>query len=124
MRWFGGVLVLAIALVSGCGSSGSSGTGVPATTKVSDLTPAQAKAMCDFINGAQGGYNKTVQCSNGPQMTDADQATCATALPMLGQFCPTLTAGDLEGCAKGPMGNICTFDTAPECAAANACISA
>src|SRR3954468_13840773 len=123
LRWFGSVTVLVSALVVGCGG-GSSGTGVPPATKVSDLTDAQAKVMCDFLNARQGGYGKTIQCPDGPSPNDKDQAECLGYLvPGVGTFCPTLTAGDLESCANGPMGNVCTFQTAPECMAVAACIA-
>jgi hypothetical protein len=111
-----------VGALAGCGG-GSGGTGVPASTKLGDLSDTQKASLCDYINGKQGGYGKTIQCPDGPSDNDANQADCVAFVGPLGTFCPTLTAGDLEQCANGPMGNTCTFQTAPECKAVADCIN-
>jgi hypothetical protein len=87
------------------------------------LTEAQAKSVCDYINARQGGYNKPVSCGGGvTQMSHTNQATCLGDLAAWRDGCPTLTVGDVEGCANGPGGNLCTLVTAPECKNVLACL--
>ena len=122
-RRFGSVLVLVVALVTGCGG-GSSGTGIPASTKVSVLTDAQQKTLCDYVNGKRGGYEKTIMCpDNSTFQTDPTQDDCVLILKGAAG-CMDLTVGDIEGCANGPMGNACTFATAPECKNVYNCFNA
>jgi len=43
-------------------------------------------------------------------------------VPLLGQYCPTLTVGDLEDCANATGSDLCAFSTAAGCAAARTCL--
>jgi hypothetical protein len=116
-----GVLGIVTALAMGCGG-GSSGSGVPATTKLTELTPDQAKAVCDYSNAKQGGYGRKMTCSDGLDYdTHSDQAFCITQLPGLGSVCNDLTVGDIEGCADATGADLCKAATAPGCAALEDC---
>jgi hypothetical protein len=110
-----------------CGSSsggGASSSGIPRSDTVGSLNASQAATLCDWENAKQGGYGRTVTCSDGStQTTDPDQATCAAVVPYFANKCPTLTVGDIEDCADGLGTNICNLPTESACAALNACIN-
>jgi hypothetical protein len=117
-----GALGIVAALAAGCG--GSDGSGVARTMKLSDLTPDQAKAVCNYANNKQGGYDRTVTCTvDGlDHSTYSSEADCITLLPGgLGSACPELTVGDYEGCAEATGTDLCKDTTAAGCAALEAC---
>ena len=120
-RWFLVVAVLLGALANGCG--GSDGSGVPTSTKLSDLTPDQTKAECDYINGLRGGYARRQKCSDGlTASSDVNQDFCIHFLPGLGLICADLTVGDYEGCASQSGTNLCAVETGSACAALRTCL--
>jgi hypothetical protein len=114
------------ALVVGCGSTSdggpASGSGLPRTITVVSLTADQGAQLCDWINGAEGGYDRTVDCgSAGPLATDKNQAACVGGLPDLQLACPSLTVGQVEDCAAAEGMDLCKFDTEPACAPLRLC---
>ena len=107
-----GYLGLVVAMMAlGCGGSSSSGSGVPVTAKLTDLTNPQILAVCDYVNNVQGGYDKHQTCSDGTTGdTDTSQESCATSfLPGIASQCPTLTVGDVEGCARSAGTDLCSL---------------
>ena len=119
-RW-----LVAVLLLAACGGSGNgSGTGLPAWATFSSLNQAQAARLCDWVNHNQGGYGRSVTCSDGSQQTtDADKASCVDVVPQVGIECPTLTVGDVENCVNviGPMP--CAVTTSAACANLAACLA-
>src|SRR5271166_1439531 len=96
------LLVLAlVSFGSACGGAhDAAGSGLPRASTVVSLTPAQGAQLCDWINQAEGGYGRTVDCgSAGPLATDASQAACVSGLPDLQLACPSLTVAQVEDCA-------------------------
>jgi hypothetical protein len=122
------LFVVAVSVtMTACGSSGGSGadaSGIPQSTTLSSLTPAQAGVLCDWENAKQGGYGRSVSCPDGGmQTTDTDRASCVSAAQPIGADCPTLTVGDVEDCANAIGTDLCSLATQPACAAFNACVS-
>ncbi len=65
-------------------------------TLLTNLTPAQSAALCDWMEGTLGGYGTTTACSNGTSVMNApDQATCVST--RLVYRCP-VTVADVETC--------------------------
>src|SRR3982751_5413685 len=96
-----------------CGRGSSS---VDRGKTLGSLTTAEKMQVCDDLNGAQGGYGRTVTCSDGStQHTDADQASCTAASPMSGQPCASLSVGALLDCAHGIGADLCALATAAAC---------
>jgi hypothetical protein len=88
------------------------------------LTTAQAVVLCDWTNARQGGYGRSVTCTDGsPQTTDVSQADCVASVPAAGTYCPTLTVGDDEDCANAVLTDLCSLPNQAACANLNACIS-
>lgn len=109
----------------GGGTNGGTGasSGLLRTATVKSLTSAQAATLCDWQNGKQGGYGRSVTCADGStQTTDPDKATCVSAASLVGSLCPTLTVGDIEDCANASQTDLCSFDTQAGCANVRACI--
>jgi hypothetical protein len=102
-------------------AAGDSGSGVPRDCTVVSLSPQQGAQLCDWINQAQGGYGRTMQCAFGPVATDPNQAHCVSGLPDLQVLCPTLTVAQVEDCtlAQGP--DLCRYLTDVACAPLRAC---
>jgi hypothetical protein len=108
--------VLAASSCGGGNGGGSNSSGVPSSATLASLTTAQATTLCDWENEKQGGYGRTVSCSDGSQQTtDPNQATCVGSVPNAGADCPTLTVGDIEDCANAIGADICQVSTAPGC---------
>jgi hypothetical protein len=75
------------------------------------------------LNAAQGGYGRSVACSDGDvQVTDRSQATCVAGVPTIASRCATLTVGDVEGCASDIGTNLCAIDSATACATLRPCL--
>jgi hypothetical protein len=108
-------------VVVGCGGSSPSSSGLPRSSTVLSLTPAQGAVLCDWINQSEGGYGRTVDCPTGPLATDANQSDCVNALPDLEIGCPALTVGQIEDCAQAEGSNLCNYNTALACAPLRAC---
>jgi hypothetical protein len=71
------------------GLDGASGDGargdarLPAidpATSFQDLTDAQKRALCDWMNEQLGGYGKGFPCGGGTILTDESQMACTQAL--------------------------------------------
>ena len=72
--------ILAFAFVLSCGGSGGSdfgpSSGLPRTATIGSLSPSEARTLCTWTNGKQGGYGHTVTCPDGSQQgTDPDEAS-------------------------------------------------
>jgi hypothetical protein len=122
-----GILVAATggALSISCGSSSGPGTssGVPRTSTIGSLSPAQAATLCDWVNAKQGGYGRSVTCSDGSTTTtDANQAECVAGSAAAQTYCPTLTVADTEDCTNAIGTNLCEISTASACAAVATCL--
>jgi len=113
------MIVYTVLAVNSCGGGnggGSDSSGLPRSTTLASLTTAQAGTLCDWENGKQGGYGRTMACSDGSQQTtDPDHATCVGSVPTAGADCPTLTVGDIEDCANAIGDDICEVSTAAGC---------
>lgn len=121
-------LLLSIVLVA-CGSSDgrnaavANSSGLPRSSTLASLTTAEDWVLCDWVNAKEGGYGRTVSCSDGSQqMSDPDQASCADSVVYLGTKCPSLSVGDVEDCANSTGANLCSVPTSAACAAFTACI--
>ena len=116
----GASVLLALVASLSCGSGSSS---VDRGKAIDSLTPAEKIQVCDDLNGAQGGYGRTVTCSDGStQHTDADQASCMAAWPTSGQPCASLSVGAVLDCAHGIGADLCAFATAAACQPERDCI--
>jgi hypothetical protein len=119
--------LIVAAFLGGCGSgssSGSAGSGLPRTSTVANLTPAQGVQLCDWINEVEGGYGRTVNCaSTGPMATNADQMDCVNGLPDFQFECPLLTVAQLEDCTNAEGTDLCKYNTDPACAPLRLCFS-
>lgn len=133
-NWSGAAIVVGLCLASalgvascggddgGGGGGGGSSSGLPRSTPLGSLNSSQAGTFCDWTNNKGGGYGRTATCADGSEEdTDPDKASCVTALPLVGAFCPTLTVGDAEDCANAIGADLCKRTTAAGCAAVNAC---
>lgn len=119
-------LMFACIASASCGSSSGPGTssGLPRTSTVASLSTAAAGTLCDWNNEKQGGYGRTMSCSDGTtQTTDTDKTTCIDGVPQTGAACPTLTVGDVEDCANAIGSDLCAIATAAGCANVNACLA-
>jgi len=118
----GGVawLVLALGFGAGCGGGGG-GSGIPPSTPLGRLSMDEAGRLCDAINDVQGGYGRSVQCPARTETTSPSHDGCVSFISAAAALCPSLTAGDLEGCTDAIGTDLCKFDTAPACANARAC---
>jgi len=130
------LVILACVSMCGCGGGSNDGaggggakggagasSGLSRTATVKSLTSAQATTLCDWQTAKQGGYGRSVTCADGSmQSTDPDQATCVSAVSLVGSLCPTLTVGDVEDCADASQTDLCSFDTQAGCAKVRACI--
>jgi hypothetical protein len=109
-----------------CGSSGGGvgdSSGVPRSSTIGSLTVTQAATLCDWEDAKQGGYNRTVTCTDGnTRTTDASQAECVSGMGYARTFCPSLTVADVEDCANAIGVSICEISTAPACANLAACL--
>jgi hypothetical protein len=108
-----------------CGSSGGPGdsSGVPRSATVGSLSSTDATTLCDWVNAKQGGYGRTVTCSDGStRTTDTDQAICVAGSHAAQTACPTLTVGETEDCANAIGSDLCAISTASACAAVSACL--
>ncbi len=115
------ILLLTLAA---CGSS-SGGTTLDRSKTVGSLTPAEQAELCDQVNGAQGGYGRSVSCPDGStQTTDADRASCVQATPAAGQPCSNLAVGTLLDCAAAVGTSLCQFTTASACQPIHTCSGA
>lgn len=118
------VLSLAVASLTSCGGDGE-GPSFPRAKTLGTLTPAEQAQVCDEFNGRQGGYGRTVVCSDGhTEHTDPDRTSCVAASPAPGQACSDLTVGSLLDCAQGVGTDLCTFGIVPACQPVRACIGA
>jgi len=90
------------------GSTGSPGptclatapitSGVPATTRIDALTPAQQAAICDWVAGLYGGYGQQVDCGDGSVLIGPpDQGYCVAGLTTTS--CAA-TVADKEACER------------------------
>ncbi len=112
------LLLLAIA---SCGSNESQ---LDSSKHLGDLTPAEQDQLCDTTNNLQGGYGRSVTCSDGStQTTDKDRATCVTGVPAAASLCPNLTVGDGVGCSTAIGTDLCRFTTEAKCKALRDCLS-
>ena len=120
------VLVLVATFVGCSGGDGNtvgSSSGLPRSSTVASLTQTEFGTLCDWTNAKQGGYGRSMMCSDGSEeTTDADKAYCVAAFPLVAQYCPTLTVADLEDCANATGTNLCAYPTAAGCANARACL--
>ena len=115
-------MLLLAACGGGDGSSLGMNSGVPRATALASLTQTQAGTLCDWTTGKQGGYGRTVSCSDGSQQgTDPDKATCMESIPYIGAACPTLTVANIEDCASAVGRDVCQLQTHAACAEAKAC---
>ena len=120
--------ILFLATCASCGPDGggstSTGSGIPRSTTFAMLSSAQAGAECDYLNGKQGGYGRSVTCSDGStETTDDSKASCVADAPAVGAACPTFTVGDAEDCASAVGANLCSVTTQSACAAFRACLA-
>jgi hypothetical protein len=116
--------VLAAAAIS-CGGSGSVGdsSGVPRSSTIGALTATQSATLCDWENAKQGGYGRSVACTNGAtRTTDMNQAECVAGMIYARSVCPTLTVADVEDCANAIGVSLCEVSTAAACANLAACL--
>jgi hypothetical protein len=91
------VLLIGVA-VAGCGSDGDGGKSGPGTSGVekskslSSLSADEKGKLCDWNAMLNGGYGKTMTCSDGTDTSnDEDRATCVSSIPpdcaaTVGQF--------------------------------------
>jgi hypothetical protein len=115
--------VVAPLLFIACSGGGSPSSGLPLTAPLASLTGPQAATLCDWTNARQGGYARSVTCTDGSaEATDPDRATCVQLISYLGALCPTLTVGDTEECVDATRTNLCGIATSPACAALVACL--
>jgi hypothetical protein len=114
-----GRLIVLLSVGAACGGGG--GSGVPPSTPLGSLNAEQSGKLCDAVNGAQGGYGRSVQCPGGTETADSSHESCVSLLPGVAAACPTLTAGDLEGCAEAIGTDLCKFGTDVACANARDC---
>lgn len=119
-----GILLLSLAIAAACGSS-RGGSALDRNKTASTLTPAEQAELCDEVNGAQGGYGRSVTCTDGStQTTDPSQAVCIQSIPTAGDPCANLTVGNLLDCANAVGSNLCTFPTTAACQPIHACSGA
>jgi hypothetical protein len=117
--------VLAAVWLGSCGGGNGSGTGLPRSATFAGLTEAQAARLCDWANLKQGGYGRTVTCSDGTQeVTHADNLSCVESIPYVAVACPTLTVADVENCVNAIGADLCQTTTHPACANLAACAGA
>jgi hypothetical protein len=113
-------LILAVTF-AGCSDGSSS---IDPKKKLAELTAAEQKSVCDEIASLQGGYGRSVTCSDGHQeTTNSNQAECLSGFGVLAQACPDLTVGDAVDCSKAQGEDLCKFPTLAECAPVRDCLA-
>src|SRR5262245_54960750 len=116
-----------------CGSGGTgdptpaTGSGLPRTRAVLELTSQELGRLCDWSADKLGGYGNKVQCTDAVSFGPYDdQATCVGSVDSFSPSCPELTVGDYEDCMNALEPDPCAFvltDGPAGCAALKACIA-
>lgn len=128
VRGGSGVRIAALLLLTGLLSTASSCGGGPSSglnrsARLGTLTEAEQKKLCDWSNGEQGGYGRSVSCKDGStQGTDTSSMGCVEGQVAAGVLCPTLTVAHFEDCTTAVADDLCLFPTAKACAEIRACI--
>jgi hypothetical protein len=119
------LIMLMTGTFSSCGGGSELGpsTGIDRSKTAGSLDSTEAAILCDWSNGKQGGYGRSVSCPSGQQTTDSSKASCLSGIPLLTSFCPALTVGDAEDCVNAIGTDLCAIETAPACAVLWACMS-
>jgi nickel-dependent lactate racemase len=116
-----GFCLILAATFAGCGDGSSS---IDPNKKLADLTAEEQKSVCDEIASLQGGYGRSVTCTDGHQeTTNANQAECVSGFTIVAQACSTLTVGDVVECSKAQGQDLCKFPTVAECAPVRDCLA-
>jgi len=92
------------------------------TQTLTQLSTPNRQVLCDQLAIAQGGYGRVVQCDGGMQTTDINQASCVSGISSIASLCPTLTVGNLVGCANATGPDLCMYPIVPECSEVFKCV--
>ena len=104
-------LALLMAGVAGAGCGGSSSlpdpgpsSGIAPSTRVVDLSEADAIKLCDWVAGRFGGYGEGVTCSDGLTLSARQtRELCVMDYRSTPSTC-TATVGDIQTCTNEGVG--------------------
>jgi hypothetical protein len=114
MAWNRCGLVVGLVLALGaagpaCGDSAPSlpdpgpSSGLDPSSRIPDLTDAQAGALCDWIAGRFGGYGQGVTCADGTTLSARQsRELCMMDFQSTSSSC-TATVSDLQDCTNGAV---------------------
>jgi len=116
-----GFCLILAATFAACSDGSSS---IDPRKKLAELTAEEQKNVCDEVASVQGGYGRSVACSDGhEETTNANQAECVSGFTIFAQACSTLTVGDVVECSKAQGPDLCKFPTLAECAPVRNCLA-
>lgn len=130
MRRFAAKITFAVVVaVAGYGCGGDSSTtdpgpssGVSTSTRLVDLTPADAIALCDWTAAKFGGYGHGVTCMDGVTVTARQtRELCVMDYQNAAPTC-AVTVGEIEACANQSVGPPVCASVPAVCAALLACV--
>jgi hypothetical protein len=101
-RWLASAF-LCTCLVTGCGGGGESGSGLPGSTEVRDLTGSELAALCAYLVGLAG-PDRTISCEDETTLM-VDGATQDECVMGWSEFFPRvpncyITVDELEACVE------------------------
>jgi hypothetical protein len=112
---------------SACGGDSSTpdpgpSSGVSTSTRLIDLSEADAIALCDWAAARFGGYGHGVTCTNGVTVTARQtRELCLMDYQNASPTCP-VTVGEIEACANQSVGPPVCASVPSVCAALLACV--
>ena len=117
-----GVVAMAMVVTMSMTACGSGDKSLDRNKTVATLSTDEKTTLCDQLNGAQGGYGRSVTCASGQtETTDPNQSECVLSTPASGSPCAALTVGTVLDCAAAVGGDLCLFETAPACQPIRTC---
>jgi len=117
--------VFAIILIGSMGfaSCGGDDNSLDPNKTMGQMTVADQEKLCDATNNAQGGYGRSVTCSDGSmERTDPDRASCVGVMPEAMRRCGNLKIGEALSCFNAFGKDLCRFYVEPLCEPLRKCI--
>lgn len=105
------IVLLSVLALGACGGddggSGGGGSGIPGSTLLKNLTPAQSTQLCHYA--ADEFPKHTVMCNGQSGSIGIDDSDCSDSDPLVVPDTCTATVADAEACFRA-LGNISDAD--------------
>ena len=113
-------MLLASAVVVGCGGSEEGFSGVTLDSRVGELSDDDMHALCTWVIGQQGGEGAMHDCGGGLSVTLDTVNECVAEQ---GDYSDcTLTVAQMEDCVLDAGANPCQAPSTPACEPLGACL--